>query len=392
MGWGSPFYGFAGAQSSAAGNITPVLPSPLVDDDLMLLICETATESVSAPSGWSELTGSPVAATATRLTIFYRRFVTGDSAPTVTFTGNHISGRIVSLCGVKNSGDPVNAQASTTQAVASSGTITWPAVTSTVKNTLVLNIGSHPTDTTATQTASAANATLSDRTLFFQGRIDQGVTTGDGGGVFVISGPHHLVGSSGQTTATLTTGATLALLTVAFLPVDSITDLDGAAARVLLPGDRSSYVSGGYGRYGRAVHVSDDGKRVLVGASHFSETSSLRNGYRYYGGSTWDTERRIGKDYQAWAISSLRGVNGLATADGWSYLGGPFGANGNGAVYCMSDDNSVALAVQTQGTSGQQSFGGRVACSPDGDSLVAGGLWYASGYYSSDAHVLRKSG
>lgn len=78
--------------TEAFGNNTPVTPSippGTVDGDHLLLFTYIRENGASpfTPSGWSLVSGYSASAIECTEVIYYRRFVAGDTAPTVTFTG-----------------------------------------------------------------------------------------------------------------------------------------------------------------------------------------------------------------------------------------------------------------------------------------------------------------
>lgn len=129
-----------GTGSSGTGNITPALPTGWAADDILVLITESSpSEPVTAPTGWTNM-GVPTGNGASQMGVFWKRAVSGETAPTVLDSGNHTHGIIIAFRGCITTGSPWNASQSDTNALnggtaASSNRIT--GVTTTVANCLV---------------------------------------------------------------------------------------------------------------------------------------------------------------------------------------------------------------------------------------------------------------
>lgn len=73
-------------------------------DDLILLFVESANQAITAPSGYTEVTGSPVstgtanAAGGVRLGVFYAWATGADTTTSVADTGDHTTAIICRLC------------------------------------------------------------------------------------------------------------------------------------------------------------------------------------------------------------------------------------------------------------------------------------------------------
>ena len=231
----SPSTGTAGT-----GDITPTMPTGVDANDILILPVETAaTESVSTPSGWNLLdqayeTGD--ASTGTRLTVFWKRAVGGDTAPTITDPGDHAVGRIVAYRDCKRTGDPFDAV--TGGVDSSAGTsVSITGVTTTAANCLVLNILAMPTDTnTSNRITDWTNANLTSITE----RIDAFTTSNNGGGIGLAEGYKASAGSTGATTATLAVSEIAAFMTVSLVPhttASTITQVGSATTDSVNNGD-----------------------------------------------------------------------------------------------------------------------------------------------------------
>ena len=211
----TPTFRSAGAGVGSDTSISPAMPAGFAANDILILVCETAaTESLSTPSGWSLLyqafeTGN--VATGTRLTVFWKRAAGGESSPTISSPGNHVVGRIAAYSGCAIHEDPWDVVSG--GVMASAGTsVSITGLTTSIENSLVLNIVCTPTDTsTANQVDGWTNGNLSGITE----RFDNFTTFGNGGGIGMAEGLKASPGSVANTTVTLTNSAVAAFMMVA---------------------------------------------------------------------------------------------------------------------------------------------------------------------------------
>lgn len=182
--------------------------------NLLLLFVETTTgESVPTPSGYTVVSGTPVEANGSRLTLYYKFGTGGTEAFTLGDAGDHHSATLAELSNV-NGTTPfhVNANGSFTTT-----SVSWPAVTTTLNNCMILNVAARTADLTTFPIGTYANSNLSSLTS----RIASGTSQGNGGGIGCASGILATAGNSGATTATISNSAfdDGVLLTLAVLGV-----------------------------------------------------------------------------------------------------------------------------------------------------------------------------
>lgn len=211
----------AGSQASGTGAITAGLPSGIQTDDLLLLVVESANETITVnTSGWTQLASSPqgtgtaAGTAATRLAVYWR-WVDGTEANTsIADSGNHTIATIAAYRGVDTT-SPLNAQAGTVNASAST-TCTFPSITTTVDNCLVLLINARalPDSNTNTQTTNHTNANLTGIVT----DVQYNTSAGNGGGFCVASGLKASAGSVGSSTATNSTSTVTGVVTLALAP------------------------------------------------------------------------------------------------------------------------------------------------------------------------------
>jgi len=209
----------SGTFSSAAIALAVEIPSTAQTGDLLLLLVETANQTVTAPSGWSSVTNSPQgtgtagAAGGVRLSVFYR-LMDGTEGDTVTVadSGDHQAARVAAFYGVDQT-IPIDVTAGSVLATGATA-ITCPAVTTTVDNCYVLNIVASDRDGTSGTFSAWTNANLSSLVEF----SDAGTTLNTGGVLGAAGGLKATAGSTGTTAVTQATAVTAAMLTIALTP------------------------------------------------------------------------------------------------------------------------------------------------------------------------------
>jgi hypothetical protein len=209
-----------GAVASSASAITPAKPAGTEAGDVLVTVAEcegvTAPGAYTLPSGWAHVTGSPVQeGTNTRLWVIWIRDDGVLTAPTLGDSGDHNVGRMIAIRGCPVVGNPWNVVASAIEAT-SDTSATWPGVTTTVDDCLILEIIATGADIASTaQLGALTNAAYSSITE----QMDNWISTGNGGGIGMVSAVKATAGATGQSTATMVTAATKCLMTVAFRPI-----------------------------------------------------------------------------------------------------------------------------------------------------------------------------
>jgi hypothetical protein len=206
-----------GAVTSSASAITPAFPASIAADDILVTVAEcegvTAPGAYTLPTNWAHVTGSPVQeGTNTRLWVIWRRYDGVFTAPSLGDSGDHNVGRMIAIRGCPTTGNPWDIAASAVEAT-SDTSATWPGVTTTVDDTLILEIISTGTDVASTANLGAlTNATYTN----IVEQMDNWVISGNGGGIGLVSATKATAGATGQSTATLANASSKALMTVAF--------------------------------------------------------------------------------------------------------------------------------------------------------------------------------
>lgn len=224
----APTFQAAGTYVNGTTNVTPTWPAHSIND-LALLFVETRggqAVNLSTPAGFTQVLNSPqdVPSTGgffffggtsygTRLTVFWARATSASmSAPVIQDPGNHVGAQILTYRGVITSGNPWDVTAGSTKTTASTS-ISAPAVTTTVNDTLIVQAVSRDTDSANAAFSNQTNAAL---TMIAE-RVDTGTSSGDGGGYSVWDGGKAVAGATGSTSATVSSSKN-AMLTIALKP------------------------------------------------------------------------------------------------------------------------------------------------------------------------------
>jgi len=201
-----PTFVAAGTAVSGTSAITVAWPTHQAGD-IALLFVESAggqAATLSTPAGFAAVANSPqstgTGTAGTRITVFWCRATSSSmSSPVVTDPGDHAYGRILTFRNVISTGDPWDVTAGGNKATAST-TTTFGTVTTTVNNDLIVLAATRDNDATTAAWSSWTNANLSGLTE----QSDGGTTSGNGGGIGVATGLKATAGSTGSSTATVT--------------------------------------------------------------------------------------------------------------------------------------------------------------------------------------------
>lgn len=227
----APSWRSAGTFAGSTGDITPGLPTGWQQDDIFLMIVEVeSNQSVSAPSGWANVTNSPAnATTAPKIYVMWRRATASESAPTISDSGDHQLAIIHAFSGCKTTGNPWNVTSSSSESSAdTSGTC--PSVTTTVTDTMVVLCA------TAWSSASFSGWSNGNLTSLTE-RSDNGSSAGFGGAIGVATGVKASTGSTGTTSVTYSNSMQKAFITVALEPGGGVNAGAGTAATSVVAND-----------------------------------------------------------------------------------------------------------------------------------------------------------
>lgn len=211
------FVGNGGGTSSTT-TITLSWPTNTRAGDFAVLVVESSgSDATTTPSDWTHFPGSPVVdvadSTGSKLNVLWR-VVPSDSPASVSIAdaGDHVVGGI-SVFRNATADALVFATATATKTTASTSA-TWPDLTTSSPNNLVLLLASRPNASTSAAFSGFANANL---TSIATAR-EQGSTQGNGGGFVLIYGTKATQGAIGTSTATLSSSLTNGYLVIALEP------------------------------------------------------------------------------------------------------------------------------------------------------------------------------
>lgn len=219
-----PAYRASGTFTAGTGAITPPYPASMQANDICLLAVTSENQAITltTANGFAEIpTWSPQSAgtaaidPGSRLAVFWKRTIGGDSAPVVADTGNNTEGQIHCFSGVITSGNPWDTGAGGNDGAANDTTGTIPGSTTTVNNTLIVLISSTSFNGTSTSQFSGwTNADLANITE----RADNSNTAGLGGGHGMATGEKATPGVYTTTTVTLANTSLKGALSLALKP------------------------------------------------------------------------------------------------------------------------------------------------------------------------------
>lgn len=217
----------AGAFASASAGVNNIaVPTGSQLGDLMIMLTESANETISTPTTsvgtWTQIgdqtvqaVGTAAGAGATRLAVWYKWWETGQTVSAVADSGDHTCAQIVSYRGVDVQ-NPFNTSSGGAVA-ADTADVTLPAVTTTTPNSMILFCVANDRDLASTTNYnSLTNANLSS----INERIDQTIATQQGGGLCLYDAMSASCQNIGTSTLAKSTAysAAAAYLTLALRP------------------------------------------------------------------------------------------------------------------------------------------------------------------------------
>jgi hypothetical protein len=179
-------YSAKGAFASGTGALTVAVPTGYAAGDLLLMVCESANQTFTTPTGWTALstagTGTAGTAGAVRIACFWKIAGASEASVTVADTGDHTTA-IMFLFKGNNLTNPI-IQATSTTAAANTA-VTFPALTVSKAGTMIVYALASDRDSASTANFNTwANSQLVSVTEAH----DQTHTSGFGGGVGMAYG------------------------------------------------------------------------------------------------------------------------------------------------------------------------------------------------------------
>ena len=193
----APTFQAAGSAIGSAGGVTPLWPAHIAGDVALLVIETKGAENpvLTTPAGFAQVLNSPQAASnKTQTTVYWVRATSSAMAsPVIADAGDHVYAQILTYRGVINSGDPWNVTAGSANSSANTTLVISTPLTTTVPDTLIVQIASRDLDSTAAVFSAQANASLTG----IAERSDGGTDFAKGGGFAVWDGVKATAGSVG---------------------------------------------------------------------------------------------------------------------------------------------------------------------------------------------------
>jgi hypothetical protein len=201
----APVFQAAGVLQTSSGQTQTVAWPTHLTNDIGLFILETSGNSstLTPPTGWTAVPGSPVVDVNTidgsSLQVWWKRATSSSEASIATGApGDHLSARIYTFRGCVTTGNPWNVVTTGTKTTASL-TATVPSLTTTVSDTLITMIVGRPNDSSST---AHFGVPINVNLTSLQEIAEVGTTLGNGGGFVVSSGIKSTAGSTGTSTLT----------------------------------------------------------------------------------------------------------------------------------------------------------------------------------------------
>lgn len=214
--------GTGAAVSSTTGAVTVPYPAAYtaIADDIAAIVleCDPVSTTVTPPTGYGVVNTQVVASgTTTKLVVLWKRLTASEAAPSLPAPTptQHCHARMRVLRGCFPTGNPWDVNIVSQELVADT-TVSVPAVTTTVVDTLIWTLFSTGQDIASTAGATGwTNINLSGLTE----QMDNWTASGTGGGFAMAEGQRAAAGAIGATTATLSLTANFkALMTIAWRP------------------------------------------------------------------------------------------------------------------------------------------------------------------------------
>lgn len=216
-----PTFRSAGAKASGTGAVTPALPASMASGDICILvgttvsggtITMTATGSITT---WTALTGSPIdPTTAEKIYIWWGRWTSGTTGPTLTPGGDHACAGIAAWYNCIGTGSPIDVSATGTEAISDTSYSFITGLSTSLNNEMVIDIVSSGADSNTGQLVTHINTNLSSITT----RMNYNTTSGGGGGFSLAEGRKATAGTIGTWSGTMGTATYKGYISFALKP------------------------------------------------------------------------------------------------------------------------------------------------------------------------------
>lgn len=200
------------------GDLTVPLPASYrINDVLLLAVTADEADTITGPSGWTQVNSSPQATssatTGNQIAVFWRVSDGSETAPLLTDAGDHLGAIIHAFHGCDIVDGPIDVDGGIFQDVDDT-TATMPSLSTTIPDDMVVYVGGHGVSTVSPEAALlSSDADLTNITE----RSNDSTADGAGGGLYVWTAncpPSTFVDSATFTLAdpSVRTGIVVALL------------------------------------------------------------------------------------------------------------------------------------------------------------------------------------
>lgn len=225
-----------GAKAAGTGAVTPALPAGMSANDICILVATTiagGSLSITANGSittWNLLSGMPLdIGTDDKLYVWWGRWSSGSTGPTITPDSNHCCAGIAAYSGCVLNGSPIHLQATGTENTSDTSFSFATGLTTTVNDCLCLCICSTGADSNSAQFSTMTNASLAN----IVEDMDYCTNSGGGGGFALARGDKATAGSMGTFASTLSTASLKNYVAIALAPSVPITVLPGVGVLTL---------------------------------------------------------------------------------------------------------------------------------------------------------------
>ena len=193
-----------GTVASGTGALSVSLPAGWQENDIFVLLVETANEGIATPSGWtlkgSNGIGTGGSASGCALLVYWKRATASEAAVSLADSGDHTSAAIAAVQGCVTTGDPWGLTIMGSATVDTTN-VTWINFnTSSTNETLVLFALAGNRDATSTNDVAGPYGLLGNLTE----HLDSWHSSGFGGGLYLASGEMEYTGNTDNVTGIIT--------------------------------------------------------------------------------------------------------------------------------------------------------------------------------------------
>jgi len=218
-----PVFRAASAKADSTTAATPELPAGSVADDIVLLVASCDIGSVLSITAngsigtWNLIVDGLADIVDEALYVWWGRYVSGSTGPTVTVDIDHVCAATVGYSGCIANGSPIHQQATGVDGVSDTNFSFATGVSTSIANTMCIGICTSGFDSNTGQVPVMANSSLAA----LASRLNINTSLLGGGGFGLSEGTLAVAGSMGTWTATLSNATVKTYATLALRPATS---------------------------------------------------------------------------------------------------------------------------------------------------------------------------